>query len=85
MMTIGPDEFSGSFSTSALRLDIGEKTFDEIADIYAALRAITLPDGRQPIGGQTTSGGEMTILLDAQDDADAVSQLVDNALGSTYN
>jgi GNAT superfamily N-acetyltransferase len=84
MMAISPKEFPGSFLTSALRLDIGDKTFDEVAAIYATLRAITLPDGRQPIGGQTTSDGEMTILLGAEDDADALSLLVDSALDGVY-
>jgi len=84
MMAISPKEFPGSFQTSALRLDIGDKTFDEVAAIYATLRAITLPDGRQPIGGQTTSDGEMTILLGAEDDVIAIGDLVTQALGAAF-
>lgn len=83
MMAIASDEFAGSFKTSALRIAIGEKTTQEVEQIYNALRALTV-DGKQPIGGQSTSGGVMTILLDSDTDAGALSTLVNNALSDAY-
>jgi hypothetical protein len=85
MMAIAPDEFPGAFQSQALRIEVGEKTVAEIDQIYQALRAITLPDGRQPIAGQSTSGGAMTVLLGSQDDATATAELVDQALAGAYN
>ena len=85
MMAIAPAEFPGAFGTQALRIAIGEKTSAEVDQIYQTLRAITLPDGRRPITGQSTSGGVMTVLLDSQDDAATIGALVDQALAGAYN
>jgi hypothetical protein len=85
MMAIAPAEFPGAFNTQALRVEIGEKTAAEVDQIYQALRAIKLPDGRQPIAGQSTSGGIMTVLLDSQDDGATIGALVDQALAGAYN
>lgn len=84
MMAIAPNEFPGSFKSQALRIEIGSKSAAEIDEIYQALRAITLRDGRQPIAGQSASGGIMTVLLDSQDDVNVIGALVDNALANAY-
>jgi hypothetical protein len=83
MMAIASSEFEGSFRAPALKIDVGEKTTAEIEQIYNALRAITI-EGQQPIGGQSTSGGVMTILLDSSADVEAISTLADSALNSSY-
>lgn len=84
MMVIASNEFANSFQSSALRINIGEKTSEEVAQIYETLRAITI-DGNQPIGGQSTSGGIMTILLDSGTDVEVLSTLVDSALNEQYD
>jgi hypothetical protein len=84
MMAIASDEFANSFESRALRINIGEKTSEEVAQIYDTLRAITI-DGQQPIGGQSTSGGMMTILLDSDTDVEVLSTLVDSALNKQYD
>lgn len=84
MMAIASDEFAGSFKTRAFRIAIGEKTTQEIEQIYNTLRAITM-EGKQPIGGQSTSGGVMTILLDSDTNVDVLSTLVNTALGNAYD
>ena len=84
MMVLAPAEFSDSFKGAALRVMVGDKPTEEIDQIYQTLRAIQI-DGRQVIGGQSTSGGVMTILLDSQDSADVVGPLVDSALSGAYD
>ena len=83
MMAIAAAEFPGSTQSSALRIDIGDKTTAEIEQIYNTLRSIVV-DGAQPIGGQSTSGGVMTILLDQGADVEVMSTLVNNALNNEY-
>lgn len=84
MMAISLEEFADSFQSSAMRINIGEKTSEQVAEIYNTLRAITM-DGKQPIGGQSTSGGIMTILLDSDTDVEVLSTLVDSALNEQYD
>lgn len=83
MMAIASAEFPGSYKSNALRIEIGDKTTAEIEQIYNALRAIEV-DGKKPIGGQSTSGGFMTILLDKKADVEVMSTLVNNALNDAY-
>lgn len=81
MVALSADAFEGSFEAGAIRIQIGEKSLQEIDAIYQTLRGI---EGFPQIGGQSTVDGEMTLILEEGVDRAAFAKAVDKALTSAY-
>jgi hypothetical protein len=83
MATFGADPFDGGEGVGAVTVEIGDKTTEEIDAIYQRLRQITV-DGEKPVGGQSTSGGVMTILNFSGVDTKRLRDLVNQALDDAF-
>ena len=81
MVALSADAFEGSFEAGAIRIQIGEKSLQEIDAIYQTLRGI---EGFPQIGGQSTVDGQMTLILEEGVDRAAFAEAVDKALTSAY-
>lgn len=84
MMVISDKPFEGADSVGAIDIEIGDKTPAEVDAIYQKLRGITV-NGVQPIAGQSTVGGYMTVLNYSDVPTDELRALVDEALSKSYN
>ena len=87
MMVVSPNKARGMSKMGAVTLEIGDKNFGQIQDIYNTLRKIDL-NGQSPVNGQTTANGRMTILNDPEwtgVETDELADIVDAALGYKYN
>ena len=87
MLVVSPTKLSGLDNFGSVVVDIGDKSFYEIEDIYNTLRSINI-NGKQPVSGQTTSNGKM-IILNKPDwsgvETDELAEYVDAAFGYDYN
>ena len=81
MVALSADAFEGSFEAGAVRIQIGDKSLQEIDGIYQTLRGI---EGFPQIGGQSTTDGQMTLILEEGVDVEAFSDAVVSALPSEY-
>ena len=81
MVALSADAFEGSFEAGAVRIQIGDKSLQEIDAIYQTLRGI---EGFPPIGGQSTIEGQMTLILAEGVDPRSFADAVDVALASEY-
>ena len=81
MVALSADAFEGSFEAGAVRIAVGDKSLQEIDAIYQTLRGI---DGFPQIGGQSTTDGQMTLILEEGVDVEAFSDAVVEALPSEY-
>jgi hypothetical protein len=84
MMVISPNFFKGMKSTGAITINIGDKSYDEISDIYQTLRKISL-NGQTPVSGQSTIEGKMVILNDSSTSTAELAKEIDKALDNTYD
>ena len=87
MMAVSPSKAKGMTEYGAVTIDIGDKNFDQIQDIYNTLRQMDI-NGQSPVGGQTTSNGMMTILNDPEESGvsnEELADYIDAALGYKYN
>jgi len=87
MMAVSPSKAKGMTEYGAVTIEIGDKNFDQIQDIYNTLRQMDI-NGQSPVGGQTTSNGMMTILNDPEEsgvDNEELADYIDAALGYKYN
>jgi hypothetical protein len=82
MVALSPNAFEGSFEAGAVRIQIGDKSLQEIDGIYQTLRGI---EGFPQIGGQSTTDGQMTVILEEGVDVEAFSDAVVSALPSEYS
>lgn len=81
MMVVAPEQFEGSFQAGAITIEIGDKPETEVDRIYQTLRSV---EGVPQIQGQTTTGGNMVILLDEGMDAKAMADAFDQALDGEF-
>ena len=84
MMVISPHFVKGMKSTGAITVNIGDKSYDEISDIYQTLRKIRL-NGQTPVSGQSTIEGKMVILNDSSTSTAELAKEIDKALDNTYD
>ena len=84
MMVISPHFVKGMKSTGAITVNIGDKSYDEINDIYQTLRKIRL-NGQTPVSGQSTIEGKMVILNDSNTSTAELAKEIDKALDNTYD
>ncbi len=87
MMVVSPNPAKGLQDFGSIVVDVGDKSFDEIQDIYNTLRGINI-NGNQPVSGQTTSNGKMIILNNPEwsgMETDELAEYVDAAFDYTYN
>ena len=82
MVALAGDAFEGSFEAGAVRIQVGDKSLQEIDAIYQTLRGI---EGFPQIGGQSTTDGQMTLILEEGVDVEAFSDAVVSALPSEYS
>jgi hypothetical protein len=82
MVALSADAFDGSFEAGAIRIQVGDKNLQEIDAIYQTLRGI---EGFPQIGGQSTTDGQMTLILEDGVDPDSFAAAVDAALSSEYD
>ena len=82
MVALSADAFEGSFEAGAVRIQVGDKSLQEIDAIYQTLRGI---EGFPQIGGQSTTDGQMTLILEEGVDPRGFADAVDNALASEYD
>jgi hypothetical protein len=82
MVALSADAFEGSFEAGAVRIQVGDKSLQEIDAIYQTLRGI---EGFPQIGGQSTTDGQMTLILDEGVDPRGFADAVDVALASEYD
>ena len=82
MVALSADAFEGSFEAGAVRIQVGDKSLQEIDAIYQTLRGI---EGFPQIGGQSTTDGQMTLILEEGVDVEAFSDAVVSALPSEYS
>ena len=81
MVALSSNTFEGSFEAGAVRIQVGNITLQEIDVIYQTLRSIK---GFTQISGQSTTDGQMTLILDEKVDAEAFSFAVADALALQY-
>lgn len=81
MMVVAAEKFEGSFQAGAITIEIGDKLETEVDRIYQTLRSV---EGVPQIQGQTTTGGNMVILLDEGMDAKAMADAFDQALDGEF-
>jgi len=84
MMVVSPRTFKGGDVVQSVTVNLGNKTPQEVADIYNFLREIEV-DGSKPIGGQTFANGFMTILNYSDVATDTLAGLIDQKLNNEYN
>jgi hypothetical protein len=83
MMVVSPKAFKGGDVVQSVTVNIGNKTPQEVADIYNSLREIEV-DGNKPIGGQTFANGFMTVLNYSDVATNKLADLIDKKLNSQY-
>ena len=87
MMVVSPNPAKGLEEFGSIVVDVGDKTYFQIQEIYNTLRGIEV-NGNQPISGQTTSNGKM-IILNRKEwsgmETEELAKYVDAALGNNYN
>ena len=81
MVALSADAFEGSFEAGAVWVQIGDKSLQEIDAIYQTLRGI---EGFPQIGGQSTTDGQMSLILEEGVDPSSFAAAVDTALASEY-
>jgi hypothetical protein len=81
MVALSSDAFEGSFEAGAVWVQIGDKSLQEIDAIYQTLRGI---EGFPQIGGQSTTDGQMGLILEEGVDPRSFAAAVDIALASEY-
>jgi hypothetical protein len=83
MMVVSRKAFKGGDVVQAVTVNIGNKTPQEVADIYNSLREIEV-DGSKPIGGQTFANGFMTVLNYSDVATNKLADLIDKKLNNQY-
>ncbi len=81
VLVMAPESFPGSRSFDTLHMAVGETTLEEIDAIYQKIRRL---DELPQINGQTTSRGQMTILLLNGVDASLAAATVEKAFSRQY-
>jgi ribosomal protein S18 acetylase RimI-like enzyme len=84
MVLLAAKPFPGGSETGAIDIHIGRRPQAEVERIYNQLRAIRVGD-EQPIGGQSTVDGVMTVLNFSNVETMELAHLIDEALGGSYN
>lgn len=80
MMVISETDFDGAERRGAVLLRVGEKSEQEIADLYALLRE-NIPE----VGGQSYANGVMTILNYSETPTEQIENLVDQYTNGVYS
>ena len=83
MVVLSAKPTEGTEETGLIQILIGDKSFEETEAIYKTLRALKIGD-EQPIGGQTTSNGVMTVLNFSGVKTRELAAAIDEALGGAY-
>jgi hypothetical protein len=83
MMLLAPNEFKGSDPVGAIRISLGSMSESKVDEIYQQLREIRV-NGEQPVGGQSTINGQMTVLNYSDVATDELGRLIDEKLGGAY-
>lgn len=83
MVVLSAKPTEGTDETGLVQILIGDKSFEETEAIYKTLRALKIGD-EQPIGGQTTSNGVMTVLNFSGVKTRELAAAIDEALGGAY-
>ena len=83
MVVLSAKATEGTEETGFVQILIGDKSFEEVEAIYQTLRALKIGE-EQPIGGQTTSNGVMTVLNFSGVKTRELAAAIDKALGETY-
>jgi hypothetical protein len=84
MVVVSPKEFKGGDKNTALVIQVGDKTPQEIEVIYNQLREIEV-NGEKPIGGQSYANGGMTVLNFSDVPTSELAILVDQKLNKAYS
>ena len=83
MVVLSEKQFPGGSRVGAVTVEIGDKSSAEIDAIYQVLRDIKAGD-EQPIAGQSTVNGVMTILNYSNVETAELADLADKALEGEY-